>query len=321
MPYSLDPALFRPEAIAPETAALNAEILLKLNAGPDPWSIEPAVRRDLRARGLGPFGAIQRSDRAETIAIDGPHGDIPLRIIRPADGQIRGVYLHIHGGGWVLGAADQQDPRLTRIADRCGLAVVSVEYRLAPEHPYPKGPDDCEAAALWLVKAAPSLFGTPLLTIGGESAGAQLSVVTMIRLRDKHRLTPFIGANLTAGCYDLGLTPSARAFGLERLILSTRDIELFVRHFLVRGGSTLDPDISPLYADLKGLPWALFSIGTRDALLDDTLFMAARWQAAGIECNVAVYPGGAHVFQEFPSAMSEASLARIDQFLIDTVGC
>jgi acetyl esterase/lipase len=321
MPFSLDPAVFGASAIAPETTALNAEIVAKLNALADPWSVEPAVIRDLRARGLGPFGPVPKCERAETIAIDGPHGPIPLRIIQPVSGPTRGVYLHIHGGGWVFGAADQQDPRLERIANSCGFAVVSVEYRLAPEHPYPKGPDDCEAAALWLEKSAPTLFGTMALTIGGESAGAHLAVVTMLRLRDKHRLLPFAGANLTAGVFDLGLTPSAKAFGLERLILSTRDIEMFVRHFLVRGGSVLDPDISPLYADLRGLPSALLSVGTRDALLDDSLFMAARWTAAGNHAELAVYPGGAHVFQQFPSAMAEASLDRIDRFLMESAGC
>ena len=70
------------------------------------------------------------------------------RIIAPAEP--KGVYLHIHGGGWTWGTADEQDPWLDRLAERCGLAVVSVEYRLAPEDPYPAAPDDCEAAALWL---------------------------------------------------------------------------------------------------------------------------------------------------------------------------
>jgi acetyl esterase/lipase len=321
MTYTLDPAVFRDDAISAETAALNADILARLEALPDTWSVPPAIIRDLRSRGLGPFGTVPKCEQAETISIDGPHGEIALRIIRPVAGPIRGVYLHIHGGGWVLGAADQQDPSLERIANTCGLAVVSVDYRLAPEHPYPKGPDDCEAAALWLVKTAPSLFGTSLLTIGGESAGAHLSVVTLLRLRDKHGLTPFAGANLTAGCYDLAGTPSAKAWGLSRLILSTRDVEMFVRHFLVHGGSTDDPDISPLKAKLHGMPYTLFSIGTRDCLLDDTLFMAARWMAAGNGCELAVYPGGAHVFQQFASPLSEQSLSRIDQFLSGLTGC
>lgn len=310
-----DPALFRPDAIPEETRRLNAEITAKIEALPDVWSFPAHVVRDRRARGLGPFPPAPKSARAETFDIDGPRGPITLRAIAPAAGPARGVYMHIHGGGWTLGAADQQDPRLERIADATGLTAVSVDYRLAPEHPYPAGPDDCEVAALWLLGEGRTRFETGRLAIGGESAGAHLAVVTLLRLRDRHGLTPFHAANLVAGCFDLALTPSARRFGLEKLVLSTRDITMFVRHFLLRGGDPADPDISPLQADLAGLPPALFSVGTRDALLDDSLFMAARWSAAGNASELAVYPGGCHVFQAFPSGQTEQSLARMDRFL------
>ena len=79
-----------------------------------------------------------------------------------------------------------QDPMLERIADNTGQAVVAVEYRLAPEHPYPAGPDDCEAAAVWLLRNAKEEFGTDILTIGGESAGGHLTAVTILRMRDRH---------------------------------------------------------------------------------------------------------------------------------------
>lgn len=314
MALTIDPFVFTDAAISDETRKVNETVLSLINATPDPWSVEPRFIRAARVAGRGPFGPVVLSARAETIKIPGPHGDIPLRILKP-DGAAKGVYFHIHGGGWVLGAADQQDPWLERIVVNCGYVVVSVEYRLAPEFPYPMGPNDCEAAALWLSGNARSQFGTSLLTIGGESAGAQLSVVTLLRLRDRHGLKPFSGAVLTAGCYDLGLTPSAKAFGLTRLVLSTRDIEMFVRHFLVRGGSVEDPDVSPLKAELHDLPRALFTVGTRDALLDDTLFMAMRWMAAGSPAEMEIYPGGAHVFQRFPGALAEANLQRIDAFL------
>ena len=102
-----------------------------------------------------------------------------------------------------------------------------------------------------------------------------------MRLRDRHGLTPFRAANLTAGCYDLALTPSVRRWGETKLILNTRDIFLFVQNFLRLKGDVRDPDVSPLQGDLAGLPPALFTVGTRDPLLDDTLFMASRWHAAG----------------------------------------
>ena len=311
---TLDPALFDEKSISAETRLFNAETIAKLSALPDQWSVAPEVSRRNRALGRGPFPLPPENPRAETIEIPGPRGPVPLRIL-PAKGAPNGIYLHIHGGGWVLGTADQQDDRLTRIAENCGQMVISVEYGLAPEEPYPAGPDDCEAAALWLIENSPR-FGTDRLTIGGESAGAHLAVVTMLRLRDRHGLTPFRGANLTAGCFDLALTPSVRSWGDDKLILNTRDIEMFVAHFLCRGGAEVtDPDISPMNADLSGLPPALFSVGTLDLLLDDTLFMAQRWAAAGNPTKISIAPGGCHVFQAFPLEITEKSLAEIDTFL------
>lgn len=309
----IDPAVFDPSAISDEIRAQNAEIVAKLAALPDPMSVPPAVVRERRRQGLGPFPLMPQSSRARTITIDGPAGPIPLRIIAPDNP--RGVYLHIHGGGWTWGTADEQDPWLDRLAERCGLAVVSIEYRLAPEHPYPAAPDDCEAAALWVVREMESRFGTSRLFIGGESAGAHLSAVTILRLRDRHGLKPFRGANLFAGCYDLSLTPSVRHWGSERLILNTNDVRVFADNFCGHVPDRRDPDVSPLYADLKGLPPALLSVGTRDMLLDDSLFMASRWAAAGNRTDLAVWPGGCHVFIRFDSTLSEQALSRIDGFI------
>jgi acetyl esterase/lipase len=309
----IDPALFDPSTVSDEIRAQNAEIVAKLAALPDPMSVPPALVRERRRQGLGPFPLMTSSSRARTIAVDGPAGPIPLRIIAPDNP--RGVYLHIHGGGWTWGTADEQDPWLDRLAESCGLVVVSVEYRLAPEHPYPAAPDDCEAAALWVVREMESRFGTSRLFIGGESAGAHLSAVTILRLRDRHRLNPFRGANLFAGCYDLSLTPSVRHWGSERLILNTNDVRVFANNFCGQVPDRRDPDISPLYADLKGLPPALFSVGTKDMLLDDSLFMASRWVAAGNTTDLAIWPGGCHVFIRFDSALSEQALSRIDGFI------
>jgi acetyl esterase len=306
----IDPKLFTEAAIASATKALNAEIVARLSALPDPWSFPAETVRQRRREGLGPFPSPPPSERARTIEIPGPAGPIALRIIAPE--KPRGVYLHIHGGGWTWGAPDEHDTDRERLAER-GFASVSVRYRLAPEHPYPAAPDDCEAAALWFAREAEAMFGTSLFAIGGESAGAHLALVTMLRLRDRHGLTPFAGANLFAGCYDLGMSPSVRNWGSEKLILNTRDITLFTQNFCL-DHDRRDPDLSPLYADLAGLPRALISVGTRDLLLDDSLFMAARMSAAGIPVDLAVWPGGCHVFQRFDFPMAEEALARIDGF-------
>lgn len=310
-PISIDPALLDPSAIPAETLALNAEIIARLNAEPTGMSI-PEIRQR-RIQGLGAFPPAPKSPRAETITIDGPAGPLDLRVI--AAKSPRGIFFHIHGGGWSIGAPDQNDPLLESIADGAGLTCVSVKYRLGPEYPYPAGPDDCEAAALWLVREGAKRFGTTKLALGGESAGAHLSVVTLLRLRDRHGRSPFAAAMLNYGCYDMNMTPSARRWGTERLVLNTPAIEAFRKSFIPAGSNMSDPDISPLYADLRGLPPAIFSVGTRDPLLDDSLFMAPRWLAAGNAAELALYPGACHGFVSVPFRQRDEALTRIVKFL------
>jgi acetyl esterase/lipase len=242
------------------------------------------------------------SERAVDRYIDGPGGALRLRTFA-ADNPV-GVMLHIHGGAWMAGTPEAIDQLNEIIAATCNIAVVSVDYRLAPENPYPAGPDDCEAAACWLLEHAASEFGAAPLLIGGESAGAHLAAVTLLRMKTKHAaIDRFVGANLVFGAYDLSRTPSQRGVGVD----AARDIldsSGFALDLLLPGRSEeerRDPDISPLYADLTGLPPALFSVGTNDHLLDDTLFMAARWEAAGNRAELLVYPDTPHACIVLPS--------------------
>ena len=132
--FDLDPSLFESDAIDAETAALNAAIVSRL-ADFDIWSLPAQEIRAMRERGEGPFPLAEKSKEARWITIDGPGGDLRLRILAPENP--KGIYLHFHGGGWTFGAADHQDSRHERLAAKCRLATVSVEYRLAPEHPFP----------------------------------------------------------------------------------------------------------------------------------------------------------------------------------------
>lgn len=310
----LDPAVFEDSAVAVDTRMVNDAIVKAMLAVPDRWLVPLPLVRAARLAGKGTFALPPESKRAHVETIPGPRGPIPLRILMP-DGAPKGVYLHIHGGGWTLGSARENENLTDRIAARCGLAVVSVDYRLAPEEPYPAGPDDCEAAALWLLGEAQNRFGTTRLAIGGESGGATLVVATLVRLRDRHGLTPFSAANLTAGCYDLRLTPSVRNWGDLPLVINRSDVEHFIAGYLRLEGRADDPDVSPLFANLKGLPKAMFTVGTRDPLLDDTLFMANAWLAAGNETSLGVYPGGCHVFIGFPGTLADQALKKMDEFL------
>jgi acetyl esterase/lipase len=310
-PLTIDPAVFDPAAIPAETLALNAEIVRRLNAEPTGLTIQEVRAR--RIQGIGAFPAAPKSPRAETITIDGPAGPMELRII--AARNPRGIYFHIHGGGWSIGSPDQNDPLLELLADSASLACVSVKYRLAPENKYPAGPDDCEAAALWIVREGTKRFGTRRLAIGGESAGGHLSAVTLLRLRDRHGLNAFSAALLNYGCFDMGMTPSQRQWGDEKLVLNTAGIAAFRKSFLPEGADWSDPDISPLFARLQNMPAALFTVGTRDPLLDDSMFMAPRWLAAGNVAELAIYPGACHGFLNVPNRQRDEAVGRMAKFL------
>lgn len=309
----MDHRLYHPSAIDPETTAFNEELERALAAFPALVDSTPEEARAARERGESAFGPLVLSDRAESGRIPASGNRIiATRVFRSPNA--RAVYLHIHGGGWVLGATHHQDARLEALANACSVTVASVDYRLAPEHPYPAPLDDCETAAVWLIEHAIDEFGSSRIIIGGESAGAHLSAATILRLRDRHDYRGFIGANLVYGWYDLRLTPSARNWGDRMLVLNTPTLEWFADHFAAEN-KRADPDVSPLLADLDGMPPALFTIGTLDPLLDDSLFMYQRWVAAGNTAGLAVYPGGAHGFDAFPLGIARSALNGMYRFI------
>lgn len=308
----LNPKLFRPEAISPEVTAANERLRAALAGVPDWWDIgAPAARV---AREGGPFPPPQISPRGRTIEITAREGHkIPLRVVAPE--RPTGIYLHFHGGGLVLGSALTQDGMLERIAGATGMAGVSVEYRLAPEDPYPAAWDDGESAALWLIEKGQSELGTDILTIGGESAGATLAAAILVRMRDRHGYTGFKAANLTYGNYDTSMTPSQMLSSDKGLLVARRSIQKFTEAYLPKGVDPRNPDVSALYADLRSMPPAIFTVGTLDPLLDDTLFMYARWIAAGNEAELAIYPGAPHAFNVLGLPQGAEANARIDEFL------
>jgi acetyl esterase len=231
---------------------------------------------------------------------------VPVRIVVPDKASVRGVCLDIHGGGFYLGSTPRDHARNRQLADALGIAVVSVDYRLAPEHPWPAAPDDCETAALWLIEHADSRFGTTRLTIGGFSAGATLAMTTLLRLRDLGIADAFAGAALQFGTYDLSAqTPAGR------LIAEEYFIQAYVGHVTDR----TDPDISPIYADLRALPATLLVVGSADILLEDNMAMAARLSAAGGEVDLRIYPDAPHAFTSAPTAMAAAARHDIESWL------
>jgi acetyl esterase len=229
--------------------------------------------------------------------------NVSVRVFRPDT--VRAVVLEIHGGGWCLGSAEQDDGPNDAMARACKVAVVSVNYRLSPENAYPAQADDCETILAWLLKNSKSEFGTEKIILSGESAGAHLATVILIRLRNKQEnIKNVIGLSLFYGCYDLSLTPSARQNTSVITLRRKEGIQMLAKTFPNKSPEQLrDSTLSPLFANLGGLPPAFFSVGTLDPLIDDSKFMAARWESAGNQTILRVYPECPHIFNRLQTQM------------------
>jgi acetyl esterase/lipase len=266
--------------------------------GPTNYEELERARSSLPARPAG-------SRTVERIASAGK-GQVPVRVTNPRAGGSRAIYLDIHDGGFYMGSAARGDASNAHLADALGVTVVSVEYRLAPENPWPAAPDDCETAALWLIEEGRELFGAERVLIGGASAGATLATTTLLRLRDRGPVNPIIGAVLQFGAYDLsGQSPGGRLYANE----------WFIQAYAGHVPDRTDPDVSPLYGDLRGLPPTLLLVGTLDVLLEDNLAMAARLSAAGNEVDLRVFPESMHGFTSHPTSMATAALDGVEAWL------
>ncbi|CRN00919.1 Carboxylesterase NlhH [Pseudomonas sp. 34 E 7] len=233
-------------------------------------------------------------------------GGVPVRIMRP-EGAPKGVVLDIHGGGWVIGNAQMNDDLNLGMVCACGVAVVSVDYRLAVDTPVEGLLEDCLAAARWLLADCTEFAGLPVFFVG-ESAGGHLAASTLLALKQWPALLERVaGAVLYYGVYDLTGTPSVRAAGPQTLLLDGPGMVAALRLLTpdITDEARRQPPLSPLYGDFCGLPPALMFVGELDPLKDDTLLIAERW--SGVEAHLL--PESAHGFIHFPVALADSVLA------------
>ena len=285
---SITPEAFDHKNIPNDIHEMNDHIKNLLVNAPPSHEIPFEVLQDIRRQGGGLLAFQPHSDRAENRQV---------------------------------GDGDQQDQSLEKVSKELNCVVVSVEYRLAPTNPYPAAPDDCETAATWLIENSKKEFNTEKIIIGGESAGANLSAVTLLRLKSKGLLDTIKGANLIYGSYDARLTPSAiRQEGSDEIfLLSYAMIRKFRDSYFQGDVDKSLPDVSPIQGDLSGMPPALFTVGTRDLLLDDSLFMFGRWLSYGSNAEIIIVPGAAHAFNAFPSETTTLVENKINEFLLSVL--
>jgi len=259
-------------------------------------TVEQARALDVRRmRELG--GAAQQVAEVRELAIPTHAGDVPARLYRPCDDVADGVLVWLHGGGWMLGSPDTSDDQVRALTNASRCAVLSVDYRLAPEHRFPAGLEDAYAAVSWAA-AHPEELGAPAcrLAVGGDSAGGNLAAAVTLMARD--RGGPPIEAQLLvypALCRELE-APSRERYA-EGYWLTAAGLDVCWERYLARPEDALQAYASPLLAEsFAGLPPAVVLLAECDVLHDEGERYARRLEQAGVPTQLHVYPGMLHGF-------------------------
>lgn len=292
-----------------------------LDAGrgmPEPDGVEEA-REQYAAGCMTYVGMAEPVDSVSDEDADG----VRVRVFVPKDAPEEPLpcVLWIHGGGWILGTIDAHDALCRALCNAAGAVVVSVDYRLAPEHQHPAQLEDCSRALAWLLREAPTLGGDPArVAVAGDSAGGNLAAVVARRFRSDLRFQLLVYPAVDARCS----TPSYETCGSEAYGLSREHMAFCWEAYAPGEEAKRDPDVSPLLADdLAGLPPALVICAEYDPLKDEGLAYAERLREAGVAARAVCLDGMVHGFFRWRGgvdaahdAMSEAAEALHDAFAL-----
>ena len=236
--------------------------------------------------------------RVEDRGIPGPDGTIPVRIYTPAGSGPFPVLVYFHGGGWVLCNIDTHDPVCRSLANAAECVVVSVDYRLAPEHKFPAAADDCYAATQWVMNSASLINGdADRVAVGGDSAGGNLAAVVALMARDRGGRAPTFQLLIyPATDYYLPGTSSYQ-HNADGYFLTKDDMKWFWNHYLSNDADAANPCACPLRAaSLTGLPSALVITAEFDPLRDEGEMYATRLRESGVSARLVRYDGMIHGF-------------------------
>ena len=273
-------------------------------------SLSPAEHRAsmLAARAAAPPGP----DVARVVdrTVPGPGGDIPVRMYYPVDRPGLPVLVYYHGGGWVLGNIESHDATCRELAVNAGCLVVSVDYRLAPEHQFPAASDDCYAATKWVADHAAEIGAdASQLAIGGDSAGGNLAAVVALMAKDRGG-PAIVFQLLIYPVTDFNLDTASYKENAEGYLLTRQSMHWFWNHYLTTEADGSHPHASPLRAqDLAGLPPALVITAEYDPLRDEGEAYAQRLRDGGVRVQYTCYPGMIHGFFGMTAMMDKAKEA------------
>lgn len=252
--------------------------------------------------------------RTRDLILDDIRPPLRLRVHEP-DGTVNGTLVYIHGGGWTLFSLETHDRVMREYAAATGMTVVGVDYALAPEAAFPVAIEQI-THALRQLRAAPEAFGLTAgpIFIGGDSAGANLSVATALVLRDAGQGDLLSGLLLNYGVYDHACAgPSFDRYSDPAYMLTREEMHFFWSHYIPDPDRRAQPLASPLRAELRGLPPAFLAIAECDVLADENVAMAQRLGEAGVAVRAVTYPGTTHSFLEAVSIAAVARQALEDQ--------